>query len=341
MRRVKVLFDHPNPFIFAHGGFQIQIERTIAAVKAVGVEAEHLRWWDDAQTGDLIYYFGRSLPGYITAAQKKGFKVMIAPLLSRMGSRPKPVLAAQRLVFKLCRTFLPTMATAPFGWDSFRLADACIANTAWEAYLMSHMFGAPKEKVHVVPNGIEDVFVQSAAVQRGPWLVCTATITERKRVLELARAAVLAKAPVWIIGKPYSDTDPYAQEFLKLARENSKYVRYDGPIQDRRELAKAYRQARGFVLLSTEETLSLSSFEAVACECPLLLSDLPWARSTFDENVRYCPVTSVSRTAEVLREFYQAAPGLKLPPKPLSWVGIAEKLKEVFQHVLAASAASR
>jgi glycosyltransferase involved in cell wall biosynthesis len=148
---------------------------------------------------------------------------------------------------------------------------------------------------------------------------------------------VLAKTPIWIIGKPYSDTDPYAVEFLKLAKENPNFIRYEGAIQDRRELAKAYRQARGFVLLSTRETLSLSSFEAAACECPLLLSDLPWARTTFKEQARYCPVTSVTRTAEVLRQFYDDAPNLKPPPKPLSWIGIAQEMKTVYERVLSTS----
>ena len=42
----------------------------------------------------------------------------------------------------------------------------------------------------------------------------------------------------------------------------------------------SYREARGFVLLSAMESLSLSALEAAACECPLFLSDLPWARSS-------------------------------------------------------------
>ncbi len=60
---------------------------------------------------------------------------------------------------------------------------------------MVDVFGALPEKTHVVPNGVEDVFLNSQPAQRGPWLVCTATITERKRVLELAQAAVRAETP--------------------------------------------------------------------------------------------------------------------------------------------------
>ncbi len=61
-----------------------------------------------------------------------------------------------------CRKILPATFTARMAWDSYRLADACIANTAWEAHLMNYLFGAPRERVHVVPNGVEEIFLNSA-----------------------------------------------------------------------------------------------------------------------------------------------------------------------------------
>src|SRR5574340_789516 len=85
-------------------------------------------------------------------------------------------------------------------------------------------------------------------------------------------------------------------------------------------LSMVYREARGFVLLSAMESLSLSALEAAACGSPLLLGRLPWATTVFGENACYCPVgLSAERTAGFLRQFYDAAPGLKPPPKPLAW----------------------
>ena len=85
------------------------------------------------------------------------------------------------------------------------------------------------------------------------------------------------------------------------------------------------------------ESLSLSALEAAACDCPLLLSDLPWARSVFGDEATYCPITGVERTAEVLRNFYDAAPTLKLPPKPLSWAKVAQQLKNIYEDLLSNS----
>jgi glycosyltransferase involved in cell wall biosynthesis len=232
----------------------------------------------------------------------------------------------------------PDWAMFRFGWDSYRRADACVAGTEWEAYLMRTMFRVPEGRLHVVPNGVERVFLESAAVPRGPWLVCTATLTERKRVLELAEAAVQAQTPVWIIGKSYGEADPYVQRFQHFARQHSALVRYEGAIGDRAQLARIYREARGFVLLSTIETRSLSAEEAAACGCPLLLSDLPWAQSVYGEHARYCPITrSAAKTARVLREFYQAAPSLPPPPRPLGWFEVGKQFASIYASVLSKS----
>jgi glycosyltransferase involved in cell wall biosynthesis len=331
---MRVIFDHPDPFLLCHGGFQIQIEQTFSALRDAKVDVEYLRWWDDGQSTDIIHYFGRPSPAYVNQAQKKGIRIVMAQLLTGLGSRSRRVLPFQKAVITLARKTLPNMITARFAWDVFKQVDAVIALTRWEGHLMTYMFGAPKEKVRVIGNGVEQVFLQSAPATRGQWLVCTATITGRKRVLELAEAAVMAKTPLWIIGKPYADSDPYAQRFLTVARQNSQTVRYEGAISDRPRLARIYREARGFVLLSTMESLSLSALEAAACECPLLLSDLPWAQTTFGENASYCPITSPSQTAVRLRAFYDSAPTLKAPPKPPAWIEIAEQLKKVYQQVL-------
>jgi glycosyltransferase involved in cell wall biosynthesis len=335
---MKALFTYPLPFMLAHGGAQIQIQQTQAALEKVGVTVEPLRWWDEKQTGDVLHSFARIPTHHLVLAQQKGMKVVVADLLTEQGSRSLLRRKFQKLVTLAMKRCLPGFFTGIFNWDTYRLADACVAGTTWEAYLMADMFGANPQKIHVLPNGVEDVFLNSKTAERGKWLVCTATITERKRVNELAEAAVLSQTPVWVVGKAYSESDPYAQRFFELSKRHPEVVRYEGPIGDRTKLAQVYREARGFVLLSSMESLSLSSFEAAACECPLLLSDLPWARTAFGASVSYCPVTSaVGRTAKTLRAFYDAAPTQSPPPRPAPWVEIGQRLKALYEGLLKTS----
>jgi glycosyltransferase involved in cell wall biosynthesis len=333
---VKILVNCTLPFALAHGGQAIQIQHTMDSLASIGVAVEPLRWWDEHQTGDLIHYFGLMPVDQIQFARQKKIKVIIANLLTAQGSQTPMQRRVRRLFRWGVETFAPPVVANAFGWEPYRLADALIALTAWEKHLMEYKFGAKAETIFVVPNGVEEPFFLAPETPRGEWLVCTATITERKRVLELAQAAVIAKTPVWVIGKAYADGDPYAEKFFVLARQNPKFIRYEGGISGRAELAKIYRAARGFVLLSAMESLSLSALEAAACGCPLLLSDLPWARSSFDVGTQFCPVTdSVSVTAESLKQFYATAPQLPAPAKPATWPEVARQLKAVYEKVLA------
>lgn len=332
---MKVLFDHHLPFSLAHGGFEHQLLQTKGALEKIGVETDFMRWWDGSQDCDIIHFNGRPRAEYVTFAQKQGRKVIITDLLTETGSRTRSQLWLQKMMIELSLRVLPYSFRVKLAWDAYRLADACVVNTEWEAHLLNYLFHVPRGHVHVVPNGVEPIFLDSQKVARGKWLVCTGTITGRKRILELAEAAVCAQTPLWVVGRPYSDTDSYAKEFIALAKQHSEILRYEGAVSDRAQMARIYREARGFVLLSAMETRSLSSEEAAACECPLLLADLPWARSTFGDAAKYCPVTnSPERAAAVLREFYDAAPSLNPPPKPASWTVVARQFKAIYEGAL-------
>jgi len=331
---MRVLLNHSDPFLLAHGGLQIQIEQTKAALERIGVEVEFLRWWDDSQRGDLIHFFGP--PGLARAelSHQKGIKIIVSHLLGGLGARPAWKRLVQKIIVRTALRTLPVGPLTALGWSGWKTADGYVALTSWEARLMAEVFEAPRERIHVVPNGVQDLFFAEPPGYRGQWLVTTASILPVKRVLETAEAALSAQTPYWIIGRPFSETDVYYREFFALCRQNPGILRYDGWPRTQAELAKTYREARGFVLLSRWESQSLSALEAAACECPLLLSDLPWARTTFGQQASYCPLDSPDRTAKYLRKFYDEAPRLPAPPKPLRWSEVANKLKNIYEQVL-------
>lgn len=333
---MKILIDHPLAFILAHGGLQTQIERTKAALEDAGLEVEYLRWWDDSQKGDIIHFFGRPNPSHIDFAHAKGIKYVMSELLTGQGSRSRSQLRVQAGIEHALVKFIPATFLANFRWDAYKKADAFIVLTEWEAEVTRILFNPDKSKLHVVPNGVEEDFFRNPELSRKPGdeLVCTATITQRKRVLELAEAAVEAQVPVRILGKPYGEDDPYYRRFLALASGSPEFVRYGGGVSSRRALADIYQRARGFVLLSTMESLSLSALEAAAAGCPLLLSDLPWARCTFGESATYCPVISSHSTAPILRAFYDRAPTLPEPPPPCRWSDVAVRIIRIYKSIL-------
>ena len=190
----------------------------------------------------------------------------------------------------------------------------------------------------VVPNGVEDVFFRDSKSQienpKSKYLVCTATITERKRVVELAEAAILAHVPVWIVGEPYSKGDPYYKKFVSVVESSKGFVKHEGGISDRAKMAAIYHHVAGFVLLSSMETRSLSAEEAAAGGCPLLLADVPWARASFGSRATYSPLGSREGEARKLKEFYNEIEKVPRPPVPCRWVEVGKKLLGIYETLL-------
>ena len=112
---MKVLIDHQLPFLLAHGGLQIQIEQTKAALEKIGIEVEYLRFWDSQQTADLLHIFGRCSKVYIDLARRKGIAVVMSDLLSETGSRSRQDLLCKRVSIRLARGFCRPPFSA--GWD--------------------------------------------------------------------------------------------------------------------------------------------------------------------------------------------------------------------------------
>lgn len=332
---MKVLFYHFTPFSLAHGGQQIQIVRTAQALRNAGGDVDFLNWHDDAQHADILHFFGRIPAPLLHQAHQKRWKVVVADLLAAQGARSTARRSFERFTRRLLERALPPGPRSTLGWTTYKLADACIALTSWEKLLLQEQFETEPSRVHVVPNGVDPVFFGGDDTARAEWLLCVATIAPVKRVLETALAALAARTPIQFVGRPYSESDPYVAEFHQCVRANPQVLRFEGAIEDRSELARRYRQARGLVLLSQWESQSLAALEASASKCPLLLMDLPWARSTFGQNATYVrPGSSPAAEATHLRAFYDQAPQLPIPPRPLTWDEVGAQLAAVYRAIL-------
>ena len=179
---MKILINASLPFALAHGGAQIQIEQTLAALISVGVEAEPLRWWDDRQRGDLIHYFGLPPLDHIRHAQDKGIPLVMTNLFTAACNRPDARLRRQGWLVR-------TILNLPFGegikqqlaWRSFGRCAANIVGLEAERRVLELVYGLPRERVDLVPLGLEKIFLEAGPGQRdGDYLLCAGTITQRK-----------------------------------------------------------------------------------------------------------------------------------------------------------------
>jgi glycosyltransferase involved in cell wall biosynthesis len=150
----------------------------------------------------------------------------------------------------------------------------------------------------------------------------------------MAQAAILARIKLRFLGEPYSAEDSYFKQFMATVKESAGWVEYGGGITDRKRLAEEYRASKGFILLSAMESQSLSALEAAACGCPLLLSDLPWAKVSFGTQASYAPVASPATTAPFLKKFYETINEAARVQKVVSWNEVAEQLERIYREAM-------
>lgn len=332
---MKVLIDHQSPFLLAHGGLQVQIEQTKAALEKAGVEVEYLRWWDETQTGDIIHFFGSPPIGYQNMARRKHIPLVNTVLFTETCNRSGGRLKLQGLVTR-------AILALPFGgsvknqlaWKSFQNSQWIIVGLSAEKEVLQTVYGVPESRIRVIPLGCEGEFMAATPATRlGDHLICVATIAERKRILELAQFAMKAEVPILFVGKPYNESDSYWVRFKRMT-ETSPFIRHKPHVGNRAELIVLLQQARGFALFSKYENWCMVADEASACGLPLLLPDQKWVRERYGSAVHYLSESDPGKNPERLRRFYQNAPNLPVPPRPLPWEEVARRLLEIYRSIL-------
>ena len=333
---MKILIDCHHPFALAHGGMQVQIEQTLAALGSLGVSAEPLRWWDDQQRGDLLHQFGPASVETIRLAHRQGMKVVMTLLLSQTCNRsPGQLWLRKMLIGGLSRLPHQSGAGRNSVWASCAAADHIIVGLEAERRVVVENYRVPAAKVSTVPLGLSETFLRtSPATRDGGYLISVGTIAPVKRSLELARLARSVQVPVLFVGKPFEPDNAYWREFSALI--DGQWVRHQPHVASEPELIKLYRAARGFVLMSEYENWSFVAQEAAACGLPLLLMDLPWSRERFAGQASYFPRQwNEAAYAAALKVFSETAATLPAPRlKRPGWREVAQQLKQIYEAQL-------
>ncbi len=332
---MKILLNCHMPFLLAHGGAQIQIEQTKAALEKIGVTVEYLRWWDETQTGDILHQVGLLDTALIALARNKGWKVAMTNLLTDQCNRSEWGLFARRLCIRstLAGPF-PRWLKARLPWQSYHQCDRLIVGLQAERMVLEKVYGVASGLVSVVPLGLNESFLNAGQPARTEeHLICTGTIGPAKNSLELARLAAAARTPLLFVGKPFDLNGAYWAEFQKLI--DGKIVKHHSHVGSLPELIALLHRARGYVLMSRSENWSLAAHEAAACGLPVLLPDQRWARERFGNRASYWPKKGHDAAVAALRKFYDASPNLAAPGIQLhDWTVPAEMLRDIYSQML-------
>lgn len=336
---MKILIDSSGPpYFLAHGGAETQVMQTVSGLRELGVEVEFARWWDGKQSADLIHFFGVPSSGYLQFARAKRLPVVSTTLFTATCNRSPRQLALQGFMVS---TLLKIPAIPPWGsirgqltWKSFGECDMNIVGLEAEARVLETVYGLTRKQIGIVPLGLSEPFLQAGpGTRQHSYLITTGTITERKRSVELAKMAHLAKVPICFVGKPYDEKSAYWKEFQSLV--DGAVVTHIPHTESIQEMIGLLQGARGYVLFSDYENWCLSAHEAIACGLPILVPDQPWSRELFGAQARYFSGWDIEHNAGTLSEFHSTCDSIPVPKiKLYSWRECATKLLPIYESLI-------
>lgn len=186
-----------------------------------------------------------------------------------------------------------------------------------------------------IPNAVgEDLFASEPANERHG-VACVARIEFIKNQLNLIRALKESDIELTLVGKPAPNHGAYYQACKSEAGDN---VQFSGQ-RSKAEVKALLSQARVHVLPSFFETTGLSSLEAAALGCNVVITDKGDTREYFGDYAFYCDPDR----PESIRAAIQAALAQPVNPKlrdhirtHFRWSIAAEKTLEAYREALGA-----
>jgi len=186
-----------------------------------------------------------------------------------------------------------------------------------------------------VPNGIdENLFRPNPTIKKDPNLVvCAARIEGIKNQLNLIRALNDTEYTVVIIGAPALNQMDYYRRCRNIAGKNIIFLDH----LSQKELVQYYQKAKVHILPSWFETCGLSTLEAAAMGCNVVITDKGFTREYFEDFAFYCDPSSPASILEAVENAASSPARQGLQEKILNcytWKKAARETLKAYQKIL-------
>jgi glycosyltransferase involved in cell wall biosynthesis len=198
----------------------------------------------------------------------------------------------------------------------------------------------PGKRYTVVPNAVDkELFLPEGGTvshqtsRFAGCVLCVARIEGLKNQLNLVRAMRDLPWPLVLIGKPAPN---HLRYFASVKRDAGPNVHLLGEIPHD-QLPRYYRAAKVHALASWMETTGLSSLEAGAMGCNVVITDKGDTREYFGSDAFYCDPGSIESIRAALVKAYEAPVAPVLRERILrqyTWERTAEKTLEGYSLAL-------
>jgi len=210
-----------------------------------------------------------------------------------------------------------------------------LPGTSLEYQTLSTVFGIQKN-YSIVPLGVnEEIFVTKKEINKDPLLLlCVARIEGIKNQLNLIRAVNGTKYKLILIGRAAPNHLSYYKQCRKEAGSNISFV--DHLPQEK--LADYYSRAKVHILPSWYENCGLSTLEAAALQCNVVVSNRGFISEYLGEHAFYCDPSSPDSILQAIEHAANAPVNSVLQNKIIAsytWNKVAETTFTAYQKLLA------
>ncbi len=307
----KVVFITRATLLTVKGGDTFQVMQTARHLEELGIGVD-IRLTDekiDYERYDLLHFFNIIRPADILFHTRKARKpfVVSTMLIDYSGYDKHHRKGIAGMLFKSLSSdaieYLKTIArflrgkdklmTWSYIWEGQKAAvreilsgaSLLFSNSNLEYKQLIREYNCLTECI-TIPNGLDtEIFVYNEEIEKDPQLIlCVARIEGIKNQLNLIKALNNTKYRLLIIGAYAPNQYGYYRECRRLAGPNVQFIEH--LPQD--ELVKYYQKAKVHILPSWFETCGLSSLEAGAMGCNIVITDKGFAREYYEDYAFYC-----------------------------------------------------
>jgi glycosyltransferase involved in cell wall biosynthesis len=339
---IKVAMIARSTLFTVKGGDTVQITQTAAHLAAHGVLAEIklantsvdyeqydlLHFFNITRPADILKHIRRSNKPYVVSTilvdyseYDRHYRKGIAGYLFRLLSADSAAYCKTIARWLLGKDALVSKSYAWKGQQKsiktiLEKAALLLPNSSSEYTRLRHLYQC-SASCRIIPNGIDtSLFTDKNPVEKDPLMVlCIARIEGIKNQLHLIRALSNTRFTLFLVGAAAPNQKDYYRQCRVLAGPNIHFI--DQLPQE--ELVAYYRRAKTHVLPSWFETTGLSSLEAGAMGCNIVITDKGDTREYFGDHALYCNPASPDSIYKAVEQASAMPPNRILQQKIIQW----------------------
>ncbi len=306
---MKVLFGSFSAITVLGGGVEVQMRSLARELGKLGIEVDFFDPWKryDLKQYAFFHLFGSHVGTYHLGRSMHGLgmRLIVTPVFYSRHS-PARVATAVGIAGKV-RQRGGFWTEHMFCKELCEMAELVLPDTKDEMEMLARGFGVPANKMHELPNGVEerfanaspDLFVKEHGLE--DFVLYVGHIgPARKNVFPMLRAVKAMGVPTVLIG-PVSETG-YANQCMKLVAESPNIKVIPGLAPESPLLESAYAACDTFILPSLYETPGLAALEAGLAGAKVAITRYGGTQEYFADLATYLEPSSEESIANAIKQ---------------------------------------